>query len=100
MFGWMDREPVPVPEAGETASQLVLVEAVQVKVPVPELEMETLCAAGLELPAVAAKDNAAEPTLNAGLDVGGGVVPLAGATWIAFTRALRVTPLNANCTAP
>ena len=41
-LGWIEIEPVPVPEAGETESQAVAVEADQFSVPLPEFEMATL----------------------------------------------------------
>ena len=48
--------PFPVPEAGETASQVVLGLALQFKVPPPVLLMVRVCAAGLPPPCWAVKD--------------------------------------------
>ena len=64
----MAMEPAPVPAAGETLNQLVAVEADQVRVPVPEFEIATLWAAGLELPAVPAKVRDFDATLKEGMD--------------------------------
>jgi hypothetical protein len=43
-------EPKPVPEAGETESHEAVLEALQLKVPVPELLMFTVCADGVVPP--------------------------------------------------
>ena len=48
--------PFPVPEAGETASQVVLGLALQLKVPPPLLLMVMVCAVGLPPPCWAVKD--------------------------------------------
>ena len=48
--------PFPLPEAGETASQVVLGLALQLKVPPPVLLMLTVLVAGLVPPCVAAKE--------------------------------------------
>ena len=48
-------EPVPVPDAGETASHAAGLEAFQFSVPVPELLMLTDCAGGLDPPCVPEK---------------------------------------------
>jgi len=77
----MESVPVFVPAAGETVSQLWLLDAVQFSVPEPELLMATLCAEGLEAPCVPAKPSAFP--LNASVGVPGEVVepePEAGPT--------------------
>ena len=65
-FGWIEIEPAPVPEAGETESQPVVVEADQFKVPLPEFAMATLCAEGFAPPTVPAKERLFEATLSDG----------------------------------
>ena len=65
--------PFPVPEVGETASQVVLGLALQFKVP-PLLLMVTVWGAGLVAPWVAVKESAAglAPRVGGTVDDGGG----------------------------
>src|SRR5579883_347283 len=58
--------PLFVPLAGETLSQLWLLDAVQLSVPPPPLLTATVCEAGLLLPAVPLKLRAVVETESAG----------------------------------
>jgi hypothetical protein len=65
--------PFPVPEAGETASHVVLGLALQLKVPPPVLLIFKVWAVGLVPPCVAVKDRLS------------GLAPIAGGTGAAVT---------------
>ncbi len=65
--------PFPVPEAGETASQVVLGLALQLKVPPPVLLIFRVLAMGLPPPCWAVKDRLV------------GLAPIAGGTGAAVT---------------
>src|SRR5579883_3245844 len=104
--------PALEPDAGETLSQLWLLDAVQLIVPEPLLDTETLCAAGFPPPAVAEKLRVLTLIASAGVPLGGvppvdvppdGVLtelPEAGETWMALTSARRVTPVKLRFSVP
>jgi hypothetical protein len=71
VFTATDIVPAPVPDAGLRPSQLALPVAVQLNVPLPELEIEIVLFAGLLPPCTAEKDNvvALRPMVGVGAAV-------------------------------
>src|SRR5947209_7562265 len=89
--------PGAVPEAGETVSQLGLLEAVHVSVLPPPLFTVTVCAVGFVPLDVPLKLNAVPPRAS---DAGTIGCEEDEATWIAFRMPLRTTPFTSICRMP
>jgi hypothetical protein len=79
-----------VPEAGETASQVVLGLALQLKVPPPVLLMLSVCAAGFAPPCWAVKESAVGLAPMAGGTGAAVIVKETGTVTVAAPVALRV----------